>query len=200
MAATRFLCFCAIFMSMYSESQAQPCSVFHSPNAWDWGLGGGSAWVQYGNTVTNEQVITFMRSPTSEALKIYFHDASVAVRSGDPVPAFANFSFEAGTGASALAVDGVGILQRFQDGRPGLVSGNLDREDKSLSMFARVHLRTRDKFRFYIASTCYEIPVTKAAWVALRIVFSPQSEFNKTALRLNDVREGRVSLVEFSKR
>ena len=190
-----------IVATMSSPSSAQtPCIPSDPLHTWDWGLGGGSAWAAFGQKGTSLQVITFMRSPTSEALMIYFHNASKALRLGQEIPGFTEWSFESGSGKSTVAIDGVGILQKFQDGQIGMRIGSLSRPDESLSLFSQVSSRVRNELRFIISGTCYAIPVTKAAKVALKIVFSPHPQFNKTALGLNDVRDGKVSLEEFARR
>lgn len=183
-----------------SHSSGMTCVPHSSSNTWDWGLGSEAAWVQYGDKHTKKQVITFMRSQRSEALRIYFHNASRAVQPKQKIPAFAEFSFEAETGASTVAVDGVGTLQTFQDGLVGLSIGNLEYPEPAMPQFAKVAQRAQSEFKFYISNTCYEIPLSKAARVALRIVFARQFEFNRTALGLNDVRDGKVDLAEFAKR
>lgn len=190
-----------IVMAMSPASHAKkPCIQPDSSHTWDWGLGSGSAWAAFGQRGSKLQIITFMRSPKSEALKIYFHDASKALRVDQKIPGYAEWSFETGSGKSIVAVDGVGILQEFQDEKIGMVIGNLSAPDDSLPLFSEVNSQIRSNFRFLISETCYTIPVTGAAKAALKIIFSSQAQFNRTALGLNDVRDGKISIDEFAKR
>ncbi|WP_028601851.1 hypothetical protein [Ottowia thiooxydans] len=162
----------------------QPDSV----NTWKWGLGGGSAWLQYGNHQTGKMYFTLLRSPVRESTRLILHDASTAISRTQEVPGFIDFSFESefrrGGKNRIVAIEGVGILQEFQTGGVGLFVGNLDYPDVGLAALLKVSRTIKGSFRFYVGESCHAIPLPDMPHRVMNTLFSPQRIFRKEATKL----------------
>lgn len=159
-----------------------------STHAWKWGLGGGAAWLQYTDEKSQKPYFSLLRSPVRESTQIILHDASAAISKTQEVPGFIPFSFEGGfhkaNGDQVTAVDGIGVLKNFPDGRVGLVTGNLDHADNGVQLLRRASLAIHGAFRFYVDDTCYQIPVGDEALKVMQVLFLPHPRFKQEASKL----------------
>lgn len=157
-------------------------------NTWKWGLGGGSAWLQYGNHKSKRMIFSLERSPEREAVRMVLHDPSAAISKTQEIPGFMPFSFEGGfhTGRDndIRAVDGVAILQKLQVGGVGLFAGNLNFPDRDLLQFRKVSKAIKGSFRIYAADTCYEIPLTEESHKVMDTLLAQHGKFSKEAVKL----------------
>lgn len=170
------------------SSSSSTCIKPDSDNTWKWGLGGGSAWLQYGNQKNHEMFFTLQRSPVREAIQMILHDASAAISETQEVPGFIPFSFEGGghTGRDRdiVAIEGVAILQELQTGGIGLFAGNLNFPDAKMESLRKVSKAIKSSFRFYAADTCYEIPISEEPLHVMNTLLAPHKLFNKEAVHL----------------
>jgi hypothetical protein len=173
-----------------SMSSTASCIKPEPSNTWKWGLGGGSAWLQYGDHERSNILFSVLRSPVSEATQLILHDASAALSKTQEIPGFIDFSFEGGSHAQGgkkgiVAVDGVAILQKLQSGSTGLIAGNLHFPDPTnMKLLYKASKATRGSFRFYAAETCYEIPLPAEPLHVMKILFSPHESFSKEAVKI----------------
>jgi hypothetical protein len=167
-------------------------------NTWTWGLGGGVAWLQYGNPHSKKMVFSLLRSPQREAINMVLHDASAAGARGQEIPGFVSFSFEGGfhTGKDKdiVAVEGVGRLDKHQDQRQGdvgLFAGtSLAWPQDDLHHYHQASRAAKGAFRFYVIDTCYEIPLPGEPHRVMNTLLSAQKIFSEEAARLFPDREG----------
>lgn len=186
----RFRCFVSLTIAMVvsMSSSSAACIKPDGDNTWTWGLGGGSAWLQYGNQKNHKMLFTLQRSPEREAIQMVLHDASAAISQTQEIPGFIPFSFESGfhTGRDKdiIAIEGIAILQELQAGGIGLFAGNLDFPNEEMKSLRKVSKAIKSSFRFYAADTCYEIPITEEPLHVMNTLLAPHKSFSKKAAYL----------------
>jgi hypothetical protein len=174
-----------VFSLLAPSASFAGCLQPASTHAWKWGLGGGAAWLQYTDEKSQKPYFSLLRSPVTQ---IILHDASAAISKTQEVPGFIPFSFEGGfhkeNGDQVTAVDGIGVLKNFPDGRVGLVTGNLDHADNGVQLLRRASLAIHGAFRFYVDDTCYQIPMGDEALKVMQVLFLPHPRFKQEASKL----------------
>lgn len=170
------------------SSSSAACIQPDSGNTWKWGLGDGSAWLQYGNQQSQKMIFSLQRSPVREATLMILHEPSAALSKTQEIPGFMPFSFESGfhTGRNKdiVAIEGVAILQQLQAGGIGLFAGNLNFPDGRMKLLHKVSKAIKGSFRFYAADTCYEIPISEEALHVMNTLLAPHKSFSQEAVRL----------------
>lgn len=187
-SARGFVLWGAFFSLLAPSASFAGCLQPASTHAWKWGLGGGAAWLQYTDEKSQKPYFSLLRSPVRESTQIILHDASAAISKTQEVPGFIPFSFEGGfhkaNGDQVTAVDGIGVLKSFPDGRVGLVTGNLDHADNGVQLMRRASLAIHGAFRFYVDDTCYQIPMGDEALKVMQVLFLPHPRFKQEASKL----------------
>jgi hypothetical protein len=161
------------------------CAAPSREYAWQAGFNGDVAWVQFVDRVKNRAILSFLRNPGNHAVETHLHDASAALQGRSDVPRFARFSLETGAGDATVAVDGIGTLQSFTDGKIGFSEGNTAyARDDGLRPHRKVLTKIHRSFRLWIDETVYCFPVSVEARKALKTMYAPLPSFEREVKQL----------------
>ncbi len=176
-------------MNVAAQKSVEPnCITYPATSHWTWGLGGGSAWMQY-TQPDQKPIFTVERSVVRESVQLMLHDASAALVNAKEIPGYVRFSFESGYQSKRdkdiRGLDGYTISQPLVSGTTAIRVGNLNfASAKGLAQERMVNRGIKGSFRFYVEDTCYEIAIDKKSHTVLTMLFAPHEQFSREARKL----------------
>jgi hypothetical protein len=155
---------------------------------WSSGTSDSTAWVQYQHRSYGVLVSFSRNRKQNSGVEMWLHDAREAAGRGTEIPRFVRFSMESGEGDNIVAVDGVGSLQLFNDGKVGFAEGNRNYGSaKGLDPHTLVLRKMRDYMRIWIDDTAHCFPLDVRAQHALQLLYADSAQFLRNAEKIRSL-------------